>query len=83
MHKTLERISQFGNRCNKPNMRGHEKRGKTFLFFSQVCLGNVCFPENNPCLSVTPGCPFLGSGGVVFPGEHSLGHLRLGLLIKW
>ena len=83
VHTTLERISQFSNRCNQPNkIWGDMKREGNHFCFSRVYMGNVCFPENNPCLSVTPGCPFLGSGSVVFPGKHSLGHLRLGLLIK-
>lgn len=84
VHTTLERISQFSNRCNQPNkIWGDMKREGNHFCFSRVYMGNVCFPENNPCLSVTPGCPFLGSGSIVFPGKHSLGHLRLGLLIKW
>lgn len=59
-----------------------KEREKHFYFFPQVYVGDVGFSENNPCLYVAPGHPFLGPGGVVLPGQHSLGHLRLGLLIK-
>lgn len=57
-----------------------QKEGKAFLLISQVRVRNACLTENNLCLSVALGCPFLGPGGLVFPGQHSLGHLRLGLL---
>lgn len=58
-----------------------EERESVGVYFRGAC-GKCLLCWNNPCLSVAAGCPLLGPGGVVFPGQHSLGHLRLGLLIR-
>lgn len=80
-HAVSERSSQSHRGCHRLQIHGcSEQRGSMDASFRGAC-GKCVLRWNNPCLSVAAGGPLPGLGGVVLPGQHPPGHLRLGLLV--
>lgn len=79
-HAVSERSSQSHRGCHRLQIHGcSEERGSMDAF--RGACGKCVLRWNNPCLSVAVGGPLPGPGGVVLPGQHPPGHLRLGLLV--